>query len=387
MTKQSWPHIFVSYARADRAVAERVRRSLEIAGLPVWLDEEAIRPGTADWQAAIRLGIQNSAALVVLCSPDAIASRFVLSEIALAGEIAIPIFPIWIAGESWAASAPLELLTYQYVDARGNSGELADSLASPLRELVARDQAKMLTVPTLKDVPPTFIPIIVANEGSNLSVDAAGEVELRHRLEWDSRLSYQVIAVNSSKYDTLEELTDDLYTGFLRSRYSKYTYGRDWALVKASSYVSILALPWEWLRYKRERLLVDVIPDFHSRRTPLTEFGFGFGDHFDGTARIWAVVDAGFEQAAGIFTSDEEVSSEAFSWLTKGLSFDLDRCKRRKNKTTPTEGGTPSGVYKLSQVEHLFFKFRLVAVHKEFGRRELGREAKRSDTVYVLSGD
>lgn len=90
---------FISYNHRDRAWARWLHRSLESYQLPaslrergattesaprrlapVFLDREELS-SSADLAAAVRLALEDSAALIVVCSPDAVRSRWVNEEI------------------------------------------------------------------------------------------------------------------------------------------------------------------------------------------------------------------------------------------------------------------------------------------------------------------
>src|SRR5262249_43179430 len=134
--------------------------------------------------------------------------------------------------------------------------------------------------------------------------------------------AFQLLAINPNAYPCFEELLNDIYTGFLTRRYGPYTYGKEWVLGKASTHVTLLAVPWVWLREKRAKALIEVIPDYLARRTPLQEYGFGQPGR--GGPPVWAVVDQGFEEACGLFTSENRIGEEALSsGSMKGFSFTL----------------------------------------------------------------
>lgn len=95
---------FLSYSHADKADAQRLHRKLETYRLPghrrhdgtgaqadgrigkVFRDREDL-PAAGDLSASVRQALAASQALIVLCSPDAKASRWVAREIALFREL------------------------------------------------------------------------------------------------------------------------------------------------------------------------------------------------------------------------------------------------------------------------------------------------------------
>jgi hypothetical protein len=57
---------FICYAREDAAQADWLRRRLEAAGIPIWLDTERLTPGQ-DWRVAIRRAIEDDALVFIAC--------------------------------------------------------------------------------------------------------------------------------------------------------------------------------------------------------------------------------------------------------------------------------------------------------------------------------
>src|SRR5690349_19366240 len=85
-------HIFVSYSRKDSEFAYQLVNRLQRT-YRVWLDKQGISGGT-DWENAIRLAIQDCAAIVVILSPDSIISDYVRFEYETAldsGKLVIPL--------------------------------------------------------------------------------------------------------------------------------------------------------------------------------------------------------------------------------------------------------------------------------------------------------
>lgn len=71
--------IFISYAPADRGVAEKIGKKLRDSGLRVWFDKWEIAAGDS-LVDKINAGIESSDLLLVLLSPDAISSKWVRAE-------------------------------------------------------------------------------------------------------------------------------------------------------------------------------------------------------------------------------------------------------------------------------------------------------------------
>lgn len=115
---------FLSYSSADTAAAQRLHRKLESYRLPrhlrpagdsgrigaIFRDREDF-PAASDLSESVRQALSESQALIVLCSPDAKASRWVAREIALFREMhpERPILAAVLRGEpDEAFPAPLQ---------------------------------------------------------------------------------------------------------------------------------------------------------------------------------------------------------------------------------------------------------------------------------------
>lgn len=72
--------VFISYARSDTDVVQKVARQLRDEGVDVWDPDERILPG-ANWTDELKGALESAGALVVFISPEAMASRSVSYEI------------------------------------------------------------------------------------------------------------------------------------------------------------------------------------------------------------------------------------------------------------------------------------------------------------------
>jgi tetratricopeptide (TPR) repeat protein len=104
-------HIFVCYSKRDREFASGVVAQLKQLGLPIWLDQFDIVPGD-QWQQSIESALLTCKSLIVILSPDAVASPEVNAEwrAALdAGKMVLPIL-------HRQCDIPIRLRLIQYVD-------------------------------------------------------------------------------------------------------------------------------------------------------------------------------------------------------------------------------------------------------------------------------
>jgi len=87
-------HIFLSYRRADRKIAQALVTALEAKGLDVWWDDEI--EGGADWRDDIVEQLTNSDMLVVLFSEECNNSKQLKKELAVADSMDKNIIPVLI---------------------------------------------------------------------------------------------------------------------------------------------------------------------------------------------------------------------------------------------------------------------------------------------------
>ena len=112
-THSDGPYVFVSYASRDRDLVFPVVERLERAGVGIWIDREGI-PGGANYGQEIAEALKGCAAVLLMCSPRAFASRNVKQEIALAWRFERPYLPLlleevavpddvayWLEGAQW----------------------------------------------------------------------------------------------------------------------------------------------------------------------------------------------------------------------------------------------------------------------------------------------
>jgi TIR domain len=72
--------VFLSYARSDRDLVQKIGDNLSEAGLEVWDPDRNILPG-ANWTDEFKAALDFAGALVMFISPDAMASRSASHEI------------------------------------------------------------------------------------------------------------------------------------------------------------------------------------------------------------------------------------------------------------------------------------------------------------------
>ena len=348
-------HVFLSYPRIDRGLAERILNDLDGAGFQIWIDDQGIEPGTANWERQIRQAVAEAYAVVLLCTPNTASAPYVPAELQLAQSRECRIIPIWMDGEKWIECVPLGISNSQYIDARGERySHGLKSLSTQLHKERGRGP-KLALVNTLKECPSDRVPIIFAKHADQPIKLVSLEHEIRDWRFLDKPLpdDLQVLAVMPQAYTHFEELLEDIFTGFLTQRYKPYTYGKDWVIVKPNRYISLLAVPWFWLRETRAKALIDAVPNYTARRTPLLEYGFGRD-----SVAVWAIVDEGFENACGLFTPNTRIAEQAFKGSSKFFRHTIDKCLW--NRPLPGDEINADCVRLLHEIDDTKYPYKLV---------------------------
>lgn len=103
--------VFISYSRQDESFARRLAEALSDMGADVWIDIEDI-PAGMKWSSAIQQGLDEGELLIVLISPDSMASRNVEDEWQYYIDHAKPVVPVLLE----PARIHFQLNRLQYID-------------------------------------------------------------------------------------------------------------------------------------------------------------------------------------------------------------------------------------------------------------------------------
>lgn len=122
-------HVFFSYSRSDRELARRLRRDLRVGGLDIWSDRELDLGGR--WLTAISVAISQSRAVILLASPAALASKWVMREVSAAQTLGIPVIPL-LAGGARYSDLPTSLAGINGVDLADGYEESVTMIVSGL---------------------------------------------------------------------------------------------------------------------------------------------------------------------------------------------------------------------------------------------------------------
>jgi hypothetical protein len=102
--------LFLSYSRNDEAFALRLADDLKKANVPLWMDKMDIRAGQ-QWDVEVEAALRRSTGLVVILSPDSVASRPVMDEVSFAlqeDKLVVPVI-------AYECEIPFRLRRFQYV--------------------------------------------------------------------------------------------------------------------------------------------------------------------------------------------------------------------------------------------------------------------------------
>lgn len=143
-------HVFICYSRrADQQYVKRLAAFLDEHGVPCWFDQKI--PTGYRWEEVIREKIDTCAALVVVMTPEAEASRWVAREIAHAERRQKAVLPLLLDGQEF-----FRLSDVQYEDVRG--GRMPD--ATFLTRLWAYlPEAEPVTVPQPSPLDGAQVPV------------------------------------------------------------------------------------------------------------------------------------------------------------------------------------------------------------------------------------
>jgi hypothetical protein len=102
---------FISYARIDGDFALRLARDLRAASVDAWIDQLDIRAGDT-WDRAVEDALRECTGLLVVLSPDSVASRSVMDEVSFALDENKRVIPVLHR----ECSIPFRLRRVQYTD-------------------------------------------------------------------------------------------------------------------------------------------------------------------------------------------------------------------------------------------------------------------------------
>jgi predicted nucleotide-binding protein len=111
--------VFVSYSNSDQEYAAGIFREMATSGMSVWTDNELMVG--SDWATEIEDALEESDVVVILVSPNSVASEWVNFELGFALSAAKKVVPVLIND----AELPGPLRSVSFIDARDMTPEEA----------------------------------------------------------------------------------------------------------------------------------------------------------------------------------------------------------------------------------------------------------------------
>jgi formylglycine-generating enzyme required for sulfatase activity len=169
MVPDSPETIFISYSRRDVEFAQRLNADLQQRGVATWIDELGIRGGD-DWPLRIATAIEGCAAVLVIVSPDSMASEWVRRELRFAdqkGKRVLPLIHRQCAFPSWFE---LRFSNVQWVDfSEGSYGTNLAELLTSINLVLTQPVAQPPASPVPESSPPPA-------PGGGTSVHIGGDI-------------------------------------------------------------------------------------------------------------------------------------------------------------------------------------------------------------------
>jgi YVTN family beta-propeller protein len=119
-------HIFISYSKKDRDFAWKLADDLEKRGFKIWIDRAI--SGGEEWRQSIEGALKEAGEVIVVLSPNAVSSDWVMHEGSVAYGLGKTLYPVLMAP---VGKLPIWVEKFQYTDFVGVDYDTA------LEELVA----------------------------------------------------------------------------------------------------------------------------------------------------------------------------------------------------------------------------------------------------------
>ena len=136
-------HIFISYSKKDSDFAWKLAEDLEKRGFKIWIDRAI--SGGEEWRQSIEGALQEAGEVVVVLSPNAVSSDWVMHEGSVAYGLGKPMYPVRMA---LVDKLPIWTEKFQYTDFCGVDydtafEELVAALTppNPLEDLLEQQMA------------------------------------------------------------------------------------------------------------------------------------------------------------------------------------------------------------------------------------------------------
>ena len=152
--------IFISYAHADSAFVDRLEADLRHQGFDPWVDRQRLAGGLR-WRRELQEAVEQAQVLLIVLSPDAIASQSVQIEFDYALELSKLLIPVYYR----QCNVPMELRAIQWIDFRHSYEQGIAALLQALHSQqesatpqasTQENKSSPLAEPASQNVPPTI---------------------------------------------------------------------------------------------------------------------------------------------------------------------------------------------------------------------------------------
>src|SRR5438105_7131101 len=120
--------LFISYAHADSAFVDRLEADLQKQGFDPWVDRQRLKGGQR-WRRALQDAVKRAQVLLIVLSPDAVASQNVQIEYDYVLELGKVVIPLYYR----QCEVPMELRAIQWIDFRHSYEQGLVALLQALR--------------------------------------------------------------------------------------------------------------------------------------------------------------------------------------------------------------------------------------------------------------
>src|SRR5437660_1966817 len=121
-------NIFISYAHADSPFVDRLEVDLRQQGFDTWVDRQRLVGGQR-WRRALQDAVKRAQVLLIVLSPDAVASENVQIEYDYVLDLGKVVIPIYYR----QCDVPMELRAIQWIDFRHSYEQGLAALLQALR--------------------------------------------------------------------------------------------------------------------------------------------------------------------------------------------------------------------------------------------------------------
>jgi hypothetical protein len=120
--------IFISYAHADSALVDRLEADLRQQGFDPWVDRQRLKGGQR-WRRELQDAVKHAQVLLIVLSPEAVASKNVQIEYDYVLELGNVVIPLYYR----QCEVPMELRAIQWIDFRHSYEQGLAALGQVLR--------------------------------------------------------------------------------------------------------------------------------------------------------------------------------------------------------------------------------------------------------------